>query len=505
MKINVQLKDEYVNVFGLYPTNDLTKINYKILNKNEVIEESDKTPVLKNNYDVVYDTNTPSGCNLEDIEKETHLIFSNVTKKQDKLSCDGYLFKGWKIEDDDVVRVNDDVFIMPEHDVSIKAIWGKVDISKSMSGKIYEKTTLYKAVENEYIYGTEVKLYTGESNNLGDKNIYYYSSDTKTDINKNNVKFAGYCWKIVRTTDTGGVKLLYNGRPDDGGKCDYGRISYEEFQDYKLTSLNSEYNYSSNFTFDNDTKQYQLSDDANPYTWSDDTYEELLGKYTCLNKTNTCSTLYYIDKYYTNKSAYAYEIGNSKYQRVGYSPFSYSKQKVAPVGYMYNIIYDNIYKSFDKTLYPISKSSLNTEYFYGDSYIYEDGKYKLVNPSRIESTDNYPNMVGKYVIDSSTSSETKYTIYYVVAVDGNYMYNVRINNDKSEEYYNTELFFSDQIEKNNDGTYILTGNITKFKLLDLYNHYNDFLNKYTCLVIVIPVVNLIIFMMFINNIFIIFP
>ena len=37
--------------------------------------------------------------------------------------------------------------------------------------------------------------------------IMYYRGD----VNDNNVVFANKCWKTVRTTDTGGVKLIYNG------------------------------------------------------------------------------------------------------------------------------------------------------------------------------------------------------------------------------------------------------------------------------------------------------
>ena len=37
--------------------------------------------------------------------------------------------------------------------------------------------------------------------------IYYYRGE----IDNNNVLFANKCWKAVRTTDTGGVKLIYNG------------------------------------------------------------------------------------------------------------------------------------------------------------------------------------------------------------------------------------------------------------------------------------------------------
>ena len=37
--------------------------------------------------------------------------------------------------------------------------------------------------------------------------IYYYRGN----VNNNYVVFAGFCWRMVRTTDTGGIKLLYNG------------------------------------------------------------------------------------------------------------------------------------------------------------------------------------------------------------------------------------------------------------------------------------------------------
>ena len=39
--------------------------------------------------------------------------------------------------------------------------------------------------------------------------IYYYRGA----VTNNNVLFAGFCWKIVRTTSTGGTKLIYNGTP----------------------------------------------------------------------------------------------------------------------------------------------------------------------------------------------------------------------------------------------------------------------------------------------------
>ena len=47
--------------------------------------------------------------------------------------------------------------------------------------------------------------------------IYFYrGGHTKT---KNNVIFGGYCWRIIRTTDTGGIKIIYNGTPTEDNQC----------------------------------------------------------------------------------------------------------------------------------------------------------------------------------------------------------------------------------------------------------------------------------------------
>lgn len=50
------------------------------------------------------------------------------------------------------------------------------------------------------------------------KDDYYQTHYYRGDFVNNHVQFAGYCWLIVRTTSTGGVKLIYNGLPN-GSKC----------------------------------------------------------------------------------------------------------------------------------------------------------------------------------------------------------------------------------------------------------------------------------------------
>ena len=47
--------------------------------------------------------------------------------------------------------------------------------------------------------------------------VYYYRGDA--DKVNNNIIFNNMCWKIIRTTETGGIKIIYNGIPIDG-KCE---------------------------------------------------------------------------------------------------------------------------------------------------------------------------------------------------------------------------------------------------------------------------------------------
>ena len=58
-------------------------------------------------------------------------------------------------------------------------------------------------------------LYTLHGTESNPNPIMYYRGD----VENNNVKFANFCWKIVRTTETGGVKLIYNGEPNASGQC----------------------------------------------------------------------------------------------------------------------------------------------------------------------------------------------------------------------------------------------------------------------------------------------
>ncbi len=199
-----------------YSTNSKVIVKSKL---NEVVEDVTnlKTPVLTDNYKVIYDGNEPSGCNLEVPSQGNYSVFDTVEISSVIPKCEGYEFKGWNITTENVEKINNNYFIMPEEDVSIKAVWSKLSIEKSMTGKVQEKLTLYKQMQQDVNDSSKhAKKYTGPTGTFkGNEDIYYYERGAAN----NYVIFGGYCWNMIRTTDTGGVKLLYGGLPTVDGRC----------------------------------------------------------------------------------------------------------------------------------------------------------------------------------------------------------------------------------------------------------------------------------------------
>ena len=90
------------------------------------------------------------------------------------------------------------------------------------------KTNLYNLIKNNADTKTVIdyKVRSGVSGTNGiytttatDGNVpvYYFRGDA--DKVNNNIIFNNMCWKIIRTTETGGIRIIYNGVPTDG-KCE---------------------------------------------------------------------------------------------------------------------------------------------------------------------------------------------------------------------------------------------------------------------------------------------
>ena len=118
-----------------------------------------------------------------------------------------------------VTNTGNSVVNDPLQDMTLKVVW---------EGTITNAPTLYATMAGQARQtapasfasaptdGESGVYQTTQTMSDGNHTIYYYRGN----VRNNNVKYGGYCWKIVRTTKTGGIKMIYNGEPDaTTGNC----------------------------------------------------------------------------------------------------------------------------------------------------------------------------------------------------------------------------------------------------------------------------------------------
>ena len=172
MIIDIELRDDLIDQPDLLlPTNTHEVITSSLLDTPNEDLDSALTPILKSAYEVTYEANAPTGCEIQGTvpAMTNHTVFTAVEIQDNELSCTGYHFKGWQIATPGVTSINNDYFRMPEKNVLIRAVWAKLDISKSMDG------------------GTQIKATatfdTGQSVNVKMKNLSGQASTTYQSAN----------------------------------------------------------------------------------------------------------------------------------------------------------------------------------------------------------------------------------------------------------------------------------------------------------------------------------
>ncbi len=163
--------------------------------------------------------------------------------------------------------------------------------------------------------------------------IYYYrggddlDGDGVEDTLKNHVLFGGFCWKIVRTTELGGTKLIYDGVPNSSNEChNTGTASQlstkSAYNTNNKTLADVGYMYGTRYTYTSwaDTPYVYGSDvtyNGETYTLTNATVSDTIANiktkhYTCKLTTNgTCSTIYYVYSFNYEK-AYAIALTNGE-------------------------------------------------------------------------------------------------------------------------------------------------------------------------------------------------
>ncbi len=416
MTIRAKLKPEYFSQGGIYPTNKKEIIKSKIDDQEEDID-STKTPVLADNYKVIYDGNAPEDCRVSGVPREENKsVFELVNISEEVPVCEGYQFKGWVIASKNVKRMDHERFYMPEDDVVLKATWGKVSIKKSMTGEVYTVQTFYKMMQNEavpddikseFVSSTSGINFENAPSNSNGKGVYIHAPTKNEEfpvlyyrgaVENNNVKFGGFCWKIVRTTETGGVKMIYNGTPDDAGGCtnkigDATQIGKSAFNSSSSSPADVGYMYGTRYTYN---QEYI------PYWYSH------IGRTTSRNNILSSTYMsssykyYYGDSIRWDEGTGTYILENSDGSEVVATEWSEVKNNVkgrytcfrngngtscSSVSYIADASSSDLYTltlKNNETLESVDKT-----WNYGKEVVYENGVYTIQNPSTIKSSEWY--------------------------------------------------------------------------------------------------------------------
>ncbi len=400
---------------------------------------------------------------------------------------------------------------------------GKIKISLLGADKCYlyfdykESKELYKLIAKRYNNNdTYVKLYSESDASTYANPVYYFNGA----VENNNVIFGGFCWKIVRTTDTGGVKMIYNGAPSD-------EVNLAPIEESEYTNVTNDATYP--YTFDSTNKTWTSTNHDNDKTGTITFTVSEPGDYY-LNYIMSSEAQYDSASFYKNgtelenhsgtesgtitltelttldiiKITYSKDSGsssgndnvvfslgkaigevkkscnnretNSVITSIG--DFNSSDSSPAYVGYMYNTVYEGSSETI------IFSGSFSGSKIVGDSvtYTYNGLKYILNNTSTVSvSSSNISEMVGKYTCDSSSATSCS-SPYYIVGYSGTKIYYYRLSggNTNGASYSNKNYVFGNSFTYAN-GTYTLSDTVTINSDTFIANKTSVNTHHYTCL------------------------
>lgn len=373
--------------------------------------------------------------------------------------------------------------------VGYSAFTTNLGISGTLNVSKYDRT-LYGVLKKAANVGIYAKEYTGSHQDtmagVGSEKIYYWYGPDGIDetpiLNMNNVIFANHCWQMIRTTDTGGVKIIYNGEPENG-QCLNTRDSHAGYSYINTQYLNTSYYYGTNYIYDKTNKLFSLTGTVTTGTIQ-------VGQYTCLStsQTGTCSTLYLVhklvnDSYWSKQYDVMIITPDSNYAQFGKMYFNQDAYySPSSVGYMYNKVY-SISSKDRLTEDMLSPLGLKTTYYFADSYDYNvtnASKYTLTNPYKVSSENDYSSLVGKYTFGNTSSTYSYKDIYYIAAVDGTWAYYIKLSDGNNLAYYNSTYTYGDSYTDSGIGAYTIN-NPTTITRSDYYSHYRNMTDKYICI------------------------
>ena len=261
---------------------------------------------------------------------------------------------------------------------------GKINyIQKNDDGVHRNKNSLYEEVRSQTQPDTNINFgaISSDTNGKGVYTlsrtvsyaypVYYYRGDVKN----NNVIFGGYCWQIIRTTTTGGIKLIYNGVPNNGA-CDN-------------TGTDKEIGKSAFNIMDNDAKYVGYMYDDNT---KDSTIKEFIDEWFSANLINYQD--YLEDTPFYNERDYDAAVE---------FPFNYAPRKRIWGNSLYN--YEEI---VPKTTIKLGATYIEDVFTVSS----DNGNGRLTYPIGLLTSDEVVMAGGRgFISDSDTGANTNYFLY----------------------------------------------------------------------------------------------
>ena len=354
-------------------------------------------------------------------------------------------------------------------------IFGNITVKKHYGRTLYE--VFQKEAETT---GLAIE-YTGEHHDSfteePSKKIYHWYAPTGTAgdnlanqiLDKNNVIFAGYCWRMIRTTDTGGVKLLYNGAVVDGTCSDTNPQSHFGYSDIFSEEMGANYYYAPNYSFDDTTNKFKLEGNLIQSTWSSSTKDQLIGMYTCksTDPDEQCDKMSYIVGYSNETRAYLIKsVLTASSNAIGSIRYNMNSNSPAYVGYMYGYVYSPQLNDLGSSTGGIVESPSSTMRIGPSITENQDGTYIINDSFEVTQNDwstNYNNYLYHYYC---SSGEISCQVPHYI-----------IDAGRSSLGY-TSIFKMKIATSHNGYTLLDPVEIRNDELLRNYNNFTDFL--YTC-------------------------
>jgi len=244
---------------------------------------------------------------------------------------------------------------------------------------------------------------------------------------------------MVRTTETGGIKMIYNGLPDIsptpsgdntiyncGGTRPVGHIG--EIKTTTSISQSTGYYYADDYEIvsgSGSSITYRLKQGTNPITQvavtsanASTAIPDIVTNYpyTCKETTAdaTCRTLYKVDSQSSGTTANVYTSASRS--SIGNSKFNSQYQSVSDVGYMSN------------TRYPYDNSSWTTDALFGSAATWVTDHYELTDASVTT-----PDTTHHYSCNATTANATCISLRYVYYVSGTTKYYITLTNGELVE------------------------------------------------------------------------